>query len=102
MLTFLQFFNEFDYFVCLAVFKLVNHMLSTDCVHVVLRADSVKPLVKQYVDELEAVKIKNGLRTTMAISKLANAYLQTKEPWKHIKKNSTGGFMLCYFIPSIF
>lgn len=51
--------------------------------------ESVKPLVDQYIQELEAVKIKAALRTTMAISKLANAYLQSKEPWKHIKKDSS-------------
>ncbi len=38
--------------------------------------ESVNELIKQYIQALDGVQLKDGLKTTMAISKLGNKYLQ--------------------------
>uniref|UniRef100_A0A6A7G947 Methionine--tRNA ligase, cytoplasmic n=3 Tax=Hirondellea gigas TaxID=1518452 RepID=A0A6A7G947_9CRUS len=49
---------------------------------------SITKLTEQYIEELEAVKIKAGIRTAMTISKVTNQYLQDGEPWKRLKSDS--------------
>lgn len=46
-----------------------------------------RKLILEYINALESVKIKDGLRIFMEISSLGNGYLQETEPWAIIKKN---------------
>jgi len=41
----------------------------------------------EFVDLMEQVKIKDSLRTAMAMSSLCNTYLQDNEPWKLAKSD---------------
>ena len=43
----------------------------------------VSELKGNYINQLEKVKIKEGLRTVMAISGRANQYMQDNKPWEH-------------------
>lgn len=49
--------------------------------------EQTKNLVVEYINHLENVKIKDGLRTFMELSSLGNTYLQETEPWAIIKSN---------------
>lgn len=46
----------------------------------------VTRLVRRYCDLMDNVKLRDGLRTILAISHLGNQYLQSQAPWKLIKK----------------
>ncbi|KFK24871.1 hypothetical protein AALP_AA8G035800 [Arabis alpina] len=50
-------------------------------------AEKVKILVKEYVDAMEKVKLKQGLKTAMSISSEGNAYLQASQFWKLYKED---------------
>lgn len=42
----------------------------------------VSTLKATYIDQLEHVKIKDGLKTVMAVSQRANLYMQDSKPWE--------------------
>ncbi|CAO2822473.1 unnamed protein product [Amaranthus hypochondriacus] len=50
-------------------------------------AEKVGKLVDQYVEAMEKVKLKQGLKTAMAISSEGNAYLQESQFWKLYKED---------------
>lgn len=50
-------------------------------------AEKVGDLVEQYVKAMEKVKLKQGLKTAMAISNEGNAYLQESQFWKLYKED---------------
>ncbi len=54
----------------------------------------VTDLLRQYVNLLEAVKIKDALKIVMSISKSANIYLQETKVWLLVKKKDT--LQQCY------
>ena len=51
--------------------------------------------VRSYVEHLEGVKIKDGLRSAMALSSACNKFIQENKPWELIKedKEKCGTFM---------
>ncbi|CAL9096117.1 unnamed protein product [Musa acuminata var. zebrina] len=49
--------------------------------------EKVGKLVDQYLDAMEKVKLKQGLRTAMSISSEGNAYLQESQFWKLYKED---------------
>ncbi|KAF3331025.1 putative methionine--tRNA ligase isoform X2 [Carex littledalei] len=50
-------------------------------------AANVSKLVEQYIDAMEKVKLKQGLKTAMSISSEGNAYLQESQFWKLFKED---------------
>ncbi|KAK4766670.1 hypothetical protein SAY87_008312 [Trapa incisa] len=50
-------------------------------------AEKVGKYVDQYVDAMEKVKLKQGLKTAMSISSEGNAYLQESQFWKLYKED---------------
>ncbi|KAJ8755427.1 hypothetical protein K2173_019225 [Erythroxylum novogranatense] len=50
-------------------------------------AEEVRKLVDQYVEAMEKVKLKQGLKTAMSISSEGNAYLQESQFWKLYKED---------------
>lgn len=50
-------------------------------------AGKVFKLVEQYLDAMEKVKLKQGLKTAMSISSEGNAYLQESQFWKLYKED---------------
>jgi methionyl-tRNA synthetase len=52
-------------------------------------AVEINAKLKEYVEALEEVKIKNGLKAVMALSTVGNQYLQWQKPWDLIKDMST-------------
>ncbi|KAH0466763.1 hypothetical protein IEQ34_004001 [Dendrobium chrysotoxum] len=48
-------------------------------------AEKVVKLVEQYLDAMEKVKLKQGLKTAMSISSEGNSYLQESQFWKLFK-----------------
>ncbi|RZC78973.1 hypothetical protein C5167_003474 [Papaver somniferum] len=50
-------------------------------------AEKVGKLVEQYVEAMEKVKLKQGLKTAMSISSEGNCYLQDSQFWKLYKEN---------------
>lgn len=51
--------------------------------------EKVGKLVYQYLDAMEKVKLKQGLRVAMSISSEGNAYLQESQFWKLYKEDPT-------------
>ncbi|CAN6475927.1 unnamed protein product [Victoria cruziana] len=51
--------------------------------------DTVGNLVEQYVEAMEKVKLKQGLKIAMTISGEGNVYLQESQFWKLYKEDST-------------
>lgn len=56
--------------------------------------------LKQYIDLLEKVSLKAGLKKAMTIASLGNQYLQRKAPWKLLKsgERSAAGSSLTYSV----
>lgn len=54
--------------------------------------------LKQYIDLLEKVSLKAGLKKAMAVASLGNQYLQRKAPWKLLKagERNAAGSSLTY------
>ncbi|CAJ1934060.1 unnamed protein product [Sphenostylis stenocarpa] len=52
-------------------------------------ADKVAAYIDQYIEAMEKVKLKQGLRTAMSISSEGNAYLQEAQFWKLYKENKS-------------
>ncbi|RVW28224.1 putative methionine--tRNA ligase [Vitis vinifera] len=50
-------------------------------------AEKVGRFVEQYVEAMEKVKLKQGLKTAMSISSEGNAYLQESQFWKLYKED---------------
>ncbi|XP_048435532.1 probable methionine--tRNA ligase isoform X2 [Pyrus x bretschneideri] len=50
-------------------------------------AEKVGKYVEQYIEAMEKVKLKQGLKTAMAISSEGNAYLQESQFWKLYKED---------------
>ncbi|KAK8518561.1 hypothetical protein V6N12_017707 [Hibiscus sabdariffa] len=50
-------------------------------------SEKVGKLVEQYIEAMEKVKLKQGLRTAMSISSEGNAYLQESQFWKLYKED---------------
>ncbi|RZB70364.1 Methionine--tRNA ligase, cytoplasmic [Glycine soja] len=50
-------------------------------------ADKVVAYIDQYIEAMEKVKLKQGLKTAMSISSEGNAYLQEAEFWRLYKEN---------------
>jgi methionyl-tRNA synthetase len=50
-------------------------------------AETVGKLIDQYIDAMDKVKIKQGLKIAMAISSEGNAYLQESQFWKLYKQD---------------
>lgn len=42
---------------------------------------------QEYIETLEKIKIKDGLKLAVAASSLCNQYLQESEVWNLVKKN---------------
>ena len=49
--------------------------------------DEVSGAKREYVELLEAVKIKDALKVAMGLSSTANAYMQHTQPWELFKRN---------------
>ncbi|KAL9643418.1 hypothetical protein ABK040_010033 [Willaertia magna] len=49
--------------------------------------EGINEKLKEYIDKLENVKLKDGLQTAMLIGKLGNTYLQDHKPWDLLKKD---------------
>ena len=49
--------------------------------------ESLNVKVKEYIQSLENVRLKEGLQTTMFVSKIGNQYLQEQKPWELAKTN---------------
>ncbi|XP_072954833.1 probable methionine--tRNA ligase isoform X1 [Typha angustifolia] len=52
-----------------------------------LLAENVGKLIDQYLDAMEKVKLKQGLKTAMSISSEGNAYLQESQFWRLFKED---------------
>ncbi|KAL2983005.1 hypothetical protein AAZX31_12G017500 [Glycine max] len=52
-------------------------------------ADKVAAYIDQYIEAMEKVKLKQGLKTAMSISSEGNAYLQEAEFWRLYKENKS-------------
>ncbi|KAH7665474.1 Methionine--tRNA ligase protein [Dioscorea alata] len=52
-------------------------------------AEKVSKHIEQYLDSMEKVKLKEGLKTAMSISGEGNAYLQESQFWKLYKEDPT-------------
>ncbi|KAL5993031.1 hypothetical protein ACLOJK_013951 [Asimina triloba] len=52
-------------------------------------AEKVEKSVEQYIDAMEKVRLKQGLKTAMSISSEGNAYLQDSQFWKLYKEDPT-------------
>jgi methionyl-tRNA synthetase len=50
-------------------------------------AETIGKLVEQYIDAMDKVKLKQGLKIAMAISSEGNAYLQESQFWKLYKQD---------------
>ncbi|KAF0985178.1 hypothetical protein FDP41_000217 [Naegleria fowleri] len=50
---------------------------------------SINTKIKEYIESLENVRLKEGLQTTMLISKIGNQYLQDQKPWELAKKDTS-------------
>uniref|UniRef100_A0A0E0M7E6 methionine--tRNA ligase n=1 Tax=Oryza punctata TaxID=4537 RepID=A0A0E0M7E6_ORYPU len=50
-------------------------------------AETIGKLIDQYIDAMDKVKIKHGLKIVMAISSEGNAYLQESQFWKLYKQD---------------
>uniref|UniRef100_A0A453SKM1 methionine--tRNA ligase n=1 Tax=Aegilops tauschii subsp. strangulata TaxID=200361 RepID=A0A453SKM1_AEGTS len=50
-------------------------------------AETVGNLIQQYIDAMDKVKLKQGLKIAMAISSEGNAYLQESQFWKLYKQD---------------
>lgn len=50
-------------------------------------AETVGNLIEQYIDAMDKVKLKQGLKIAMAISSEGNAYLQESQFWKLYKQD---------------
>lgn len=44
--------------------------------------NNVQEKLTEYINTLNKVEIKDGLRVAMSISSIGNKYLQDNEPWK--------------------
>lgn len=50
---------------------------------------AILPLVQQYIDAMEQMHLRDGLRLAMACSKVGNQFFQDKTPWVWIKQDDT-------------
>ncbi|KAL6057084.1 methionine--tRNA ligase mes1 [Balamuthia mandrillaris] len=57
--------------------------------------DKVNEHLRQYVEALEATKLKDGLFQAMQISKLGNQYLQDQKPWVLLSENRKRCEVVC-------
>eukprot|EP00958_Prasinococcus_capsulatus_P022866 scaffold3282_cov385-Prasinococcus_capsulatus_cf.AAC.2 len=48
--------------------------------------EKVGPLVRDYVTQMDKIKIKDGLKQLMAISRIGNGFLQEHAPWDLLKQ----------------
>eukprot|EP00743_Colponemidia_sp_Colp-15_P002268 GILK01002458.1.p1 GENE.GILK01002458.1~~GILK01002458.1.p1 ORF type:complete len:998 (-),score=175.31 GILK01002458.1:102-3047(-) len=48
--------------------------------------EQVHDIFKQYLDALEAVRLKEGLKLSMELSSIGNKYLQDTQPWKLVQE----------------
>lgn len=64
--------------------------------------NNARKLTNEYINALENVKIKEGLRIFMELSSLGNAYLQETAPWTLMKTEAIKGanilFLMCNFV----
>lgn len=51
--------------------------------------DAVSEHIKTFITDLDKMKIRDGLKTILAISALGNKYTQDNQPWKLIKSDPT-------------
>jgi len=51
--------------------------------------DSVEEKLQEYIESMEEVKLKNGLKTVMAVSSLGNQYFQHNKPWESVSSEDT-------------
>ena len=49
--------------------------------------DKVAPLLKEYVEHMEKIKLKDGLKAAMMVSKAGNVFLQETAPWVLFKSD---------------
>lgn len=52
--------------------------------------EELRPLVDLYIDHLEKARLREGLKTALAVSSLGNAFLSTCEPWNRLATNPDG------------
>ena len=50
--------------------------------------DQVNKMTNEYFELMEDIKLRDGLKHLMAISKLGNKYIQDRVPWVHFKTNN--------------
>jgi len=50
--------------------------------------DNVNVEIKEYIQHMDKLKLRDGLKTIMAISSLGNKYTQENQPWALIKSNA--------------
>jgi methionyl-tRNA synthetase len=50
--------------------------------------DEINNELKQYIDLMEGMKLRDALKCVLKISQIGNMYLQSNEPWKTIKYDS--------------
>lgn len=60
--------------------------------------NNTRKLTLEYINALENVKIKEGLRIFMELSSLGNAYLQETAPWTLIKTNPQRGANILFLM----
>ena len=67
-------------------FKLIPecYCLETDDTQFIV---DVEKMTLEYIQLMEDIKLKEGLKHIMLISKLGNKYLQERQPWIHFKTN---------------
>ncbi len=58
--------------------------------------DQVDSEIKTYVELMEKIKIRDGLRQIMHISKLGNQYFQENQPWKVVKEDESECSVILY------
>ena len=49
--------------------------------------ENINKITDEYIDLMENVKLKDGIKHLMLLSKLGNKYLQDRQPWIHFKSN---------------
>ena len=67
-------------------FKLIPDFYSLELEDTVF-IEEVETMTLEYIQLMEDIKLKEGIKQVMLISKLGNKYLQERQPWIHFKTN---------------
>jgi len=63
--------------------------VAADSADGVALGEKIAPLVAEYVENMEKIRIKDGLKVAMLVSKAGNAFLQETAPWVLFKTDKT-------------